>query len=65
MGSDAEPEAMAGRINYRNRHMTVGSLATEYEFTALRVHNSRPGATSWRQRPISSPTSLTSDDTAL
>jgi hypothetical protein len=35
MGSDAEPEAMAGRINYRNRHMTVGSLATEYGFTDL------------------------------
>ena len=35
MGSDAEPEAMAGRINYRKRHMTVGGLATEYGFTDL------------------------------
>ena len=35
MGSDAEPEAMAGRINYSNRHMTVRGLATEYGFTDL------------------------------
>jgi hypothetical protein len=35
MGSDAEPEAMGGRINYSNRHMTVEGLATEYGFTNL------------------------------
>jgi hypothetical protein len=35
MGSDAEPEAMAGRIIYGNRHMTVGGLAAEYPFTDL------------------------------
>src|SRR5829696_5610473 len=35
MGSDAAPEAMAGRIIYGNRHMTVGGLAAEYGFTAF------------------------------
>jgi len=44
MGSDAEPEAMAGRINYSNRHMTVGGLAAEYGFTDL--DGSQPEA--WR-----------------
>jgi hypothetical protein len=33
MGSDAEPEAMARRVNCSNRHMTVGGLAAEYGFT--------------------------------
>jgi hypothetical protein len=33
MSSDAEPEAMAGRINYGNWHMTVGGLVAEYSFT--------------------------------
>ncbi len=35
MGSDAAPEAMAGRIIYGNRHITVGGLAAEYGFTDL------------------------------
>ncbi len=35
MGSDAEPEAMAGRIIYGNRHMSAGCLAAEYGFTDL------------------------------
>ena len=44
MGSDAEPEAMAGRIICGNRHMTVGGLAAEYGFTDL--DGSQPDA--WR-----------------
>jgi hypothetical protein len=44
MGSDAEPEAMAGRIIYGNRHMTVSGLASEYGFTDL--DGSQPDA--WR-----------------
>ncbi len=35
MGSGAEPEAMAGRTIYGNRHMSVGGLAAEYGFTEL------------------------------
>jgi hypothetical protein len=35
MGSDPEPEAMAGCIIYGNRQMTVGGLAAEYAFTDL------------------------------
>ena len=44
MGSNAAPEAMAGRIISGNRHMTVGSLAAEYRFTDL--GGSQPDA--WR-----------------
>jgi hypothetical protein len=35
MGSDAEPEAMAGCIIYGNRHMTFGSLAAEHGYIDL------------------------------
>jgi hypothetical protein len=44
MGSDAEPEAMAGCIIYGNRHMTFGGLAAEYGFIDL--DGSQPDA--WR-----------------
>jgi hypothetical protein len=35
MGSDAEREAMAGRLIYGRSHMTIGGLAAEYGFTDL------------------------------
>ena len=44
MGSDAEPEAMAGCIIYGNRHMTFGSLAAEYGF--IDIDGSQPDG--WR-----------------
>ena len=44
MGSDAEPEAMAGCTIYGNRHMTFSSLAAEYGFIDL--DGSQPDA--WR-----------------
>jgi hypothetical protein len=37
MGSDAEAEAIAGRINYSNRQMTIASLAPDDGFTDLDV----------------------------
>jgi hypothetical protein len=35
MGSDAVPKAMARRIIYGNKCMTIGGLAGEYGFTNL------------------------------
>jgi hypothetical protein len=35
MGSDAEREAMAGRLIYGRSHITTGGLAAEYGFTDL------------------------------
>jgi hypothetical protein len=65
MGSDAEPDATAGRVNCRNSHMTVGALAAECGFTDCDGSQLGAGATSGWRRPACSPTSLTSDDIAL
>jgi hypothetical protein len=42
MGSDATPEAMAGRIIYGNRHMTVGGLTGYFLRRRVPRLDSRP-----------------------